>query len=52
MDYRKKLDEYYQYLGKEKPANKLITNHLLCFADWLNESQSTKQGTPEKVSNA
>jgi len=42
MDYRKKLNEYYQYLGKEKPTHKIITNHLLCFADWLNESQQTK----------
>jgi len=47
MDYRKKLDEYYQHLGKEKPVHKMITNHLLCFADWLNESPQPK-AEPEK----
>ena len=37
MDYRKLLDEYNTYLGKERPQHKMITNHLLFFADWLNE---------------
>jgi len=36
MDFRKMLEQYYDYLGKVKPTNKTITNHLLCFADWLN----------------
>ena len=36
MDYRKLLDEYYEYLGDVRPIHKMITNHLLFFADWLN----------------
>jgi len=35
MEHRKLLDEYYKYLGKDRPVNKMITNHLLFFADWL-----------------
>ena len=36
MDYRKLLNEYYEYLGDARPVHKMITNHLLFFADWLN----------------
>ena len=35
MDYRKLLNEYYEYLGDARPVHKMITNHLLFFADWL-----------------
>ena len=45
MDYRKALEQYYDYLGREKPVHKMITNHLLCFADWLTESAS-QQAVP------
>ena len=40
MEYRKLLEKYYEYLGIERPTHKLITNHLLCFADWLSEHAS------------
>jgi len=52
MNYRHELDKYYDYLGDARPVHKMITNHLLCFADWLNKSCATQpviEADAEKV---
>lgn len=37
INYRKLLDEYYEYLGLENaPTHMMIKMHLTFFADWLN----------------
>jgi len=46
MNYRNLLDEYYEYLGEHRPVHKMLTNHLLCFADWLNEHAHNKSVEP------
>jgi len=46
MDYRNELEKYYKYLGDDRPVHKMITNHLLCFADWLNNA-SQQPDTPD-----
>jgi hypothetical protein len=48
--YRKLLERYLEYLGKEAPHHGIILFHLHTFADWLDLEAAQHQIKVDKVS--